>query len=98
MVVYFIYLLYNNCAFVLLRLAIEKVTGTDYRSYVIEKIFKKAGMRNTRFYAMDEIIENAEFWDRIIDEYTDSKYEIIISCKDVVYNDGTCADIISFEN
>ncbi len=43
-------------------------------------------------------IGSVKFWDSIVDEYTGGKYEIVKSCKYVVYYDGTCADIISFEN
>ncbi|MCL2775357.1 MAG: beta-lactamase family protein [Oscillospiraceae bacterium] len=50
---------YNNCAFILLGLAIEKITGTDYRTFVTEKIFTVCGMKHTRFYAKDEISPNA---------------------------------------
>lgn len=46
---------YNNCAFILLGLAIEKITGQDYRSYVTQHIFKPAGMANTYFGAKDEV-------------------------------------------
>lgn len=49
---------YNNCAFVLLGLAIEKITGQDYRSFVTDNIFKPLGMINTKFCAMDEVNEN----------------------------------------
>jgi CubicO group peptidase (beta-lactamase class C family) len=49
---------YNNCAFVLLGLAIEKLTGTDYRSFVSERIFEAAGMKNTYWGAMDEVRPN----------------------------------------
>jgi len=50
---------YNNCAFVLLGLAIEKVTGIDYRTYVTKNIFEEAcQMTNTKFCVMDEINEN----------------------------------------
>lgn len=49
---------YNNCAFVLLGLAIEKLAGTDYRSFVTEQIFKAAGMTNTYFGAKDEVSPN----------------------------------------
>lgn len=49
---------YNNCAYVLLGLALEKVTGIDYRSYVTKNIFEVCKMTNTRFCAMDEINEN----------------------------------------
>ncbi|MGV8981668.1 serine hydrolase domain-containing protein [Clostridium sp.] len=46
---------YNNCAFVLLGLAIEKVTGQDYRSFVTNNVFVPCGMLNTKFCAMDEV-------------------------------------------
>lgn len=49
---------YNNCAFVLLGLAIEALSGMDYRSFVTEQIFKKAGMENTYFGAKDEVCPN----------------------------------------
>jgi len=49
---------YNNCAFVLLGLAIEKLADTGYRSFVIENILKPCGLKNTTFCAMDEINEN----------------------------------------
>lgn len=49
---------YNNCAFVLLGLAVEKLIGMDYRSFVTERIFKKAGMNNTCFGSKDEICPN----------------------------------------
>ncbi|QAA32488.1 serine hydrolase domain-containing protein [Clostridium manihotivorum] len=45
---------YNNCAFVLLGLAIEKLTNKSYREYVSENIFKVCGMRNTRFSSRDD--------------------------------------------
>lgn len=45
---------YNNCAFVLLGLVIEKVTGVDYRTYVEEHIFARARMIDSGFCAMDE--------------------------------------------
>lgn len=49
---------YNNCAFVLLGLAIEKVTGLSYRDFVSDHIFKPLGMLSTKFCAMDEVNEN----------------------------------------
>lgn len=49
---------YNNCAFILLGLAIEKVTGMDCREYMSKHIFEPCGMKNTKFQAMDEINEN----------------------------------------
>lgn len=49
---------YNNCAFVLLGLVIEKLTEMDYRSFVSKSIFEKAGMSNSYFGAMDELRPN----------------------------------------
>lgn len=49
---------YNNCAFVLLGLAIEKVSGMNYRQFVMERIVEPCGLERTRFCAMDEVNEN----------------------------------------
>lgn len=49
---------YCNCSYVLLGLAIEKITGQSYRAYVTENVFQKAGMRNTAFLSMDSVNEN----------------------------------------
>lgn len=49
---------YNNCAYILLGLVIEKLTGKNYREYVKENIFDKAEMFDTCFCAMDEVNEN----------------------------------------
>lgn len=45
---------YNNCAFVLLGLAIEEATGQNYRDYVAQNIFRACGMKHTSFIAKDE--------------------------------------------
>jgi CubicO group peptidase (beta-lactamase class C family) len=45
---------YNNCAFVLLGLAIEKVSGCGYQQYVTKEIFEKCGMRHSAFSAKDD--------------------------------------------
>lgn len=50
---------YNNCAYILLGLIIEKRTGEKYRDYVEQSIFNKIGMNNTGFYAMDGIVKQA---------------------------------------
>jgi hypothetical protein len=38
------------------------------------------------------------FWDRVIDEYTHGKYILKEAHPDVIYDDGTPADIFYFEN
>lgn len=45
---------YNNCAFVLLGLAIEKITNETYRDYVVQNIFLPCDMNHTSFAAKDE--------------------------------------------
>lgn len=60
---------YCNCSYVLLGLAIEKITGIGYREYVEENIFRRAGMRNTAFLSMDSINANtAEGYTNLYDE------------------------------
>jgi CubicO group peptidase (beta-lactamase class C family) len=60
---------YNNCAFILLGLVIEKLADTDYRTFITEKILTPCGLNNTVFCAMDEINENtAEGYFRYSDQ------------------------------
>ena len=49
---------YNNCAFVLLGLAIEEVAGIGYREYIAEHIFRAHNMTRSHFCAMDEVYAN----------------------------------------
>jgi len=49
---------YNNCAYILLGLVIEKVTGQKYRQYIKKNVFDKCGMHDTGFLGMDEIHAN----------------------------------------
>lgn len=57
---------YNNVAFVLLGLVIEKATGTSYRDYVRKHVFERAEMTSADFCAMDGVHANlAEHYKRI---------------------------------
>jgi len=47
---------YCNCGFVLLGLAVEKLTGEVYRDYVRERIFKPAQMFSSDFFCMDRCV------------------------------------------
>ncbi|MBU3209490.1 GNAT family N-acetyltransferase [Clostridium algidicarnis] len=49
---------YNNVGFILLGLAIEKITGVKYMDYIVKNIFKVANMANTEFCYFDGIFEN----------------------------------------
>jgi len=46
---------YCNCSFVLLGLAIEKLTGHTFRDVVTDRVFKPAGMADSGFFATDEV-------------------------------------------
>jgi CubicO group peptidase (beta-lactamase class C family) len=57
---------YNNCAYVLLGLVIERASGMPYRDYVRQHIFARAGMRGADFCAMDGVHPDlAEHYKRI---------------------------------
>lgn len=45
---------YNNCAFILLGLAIEKITGRAYREFITEEIFKPFHMNHTFFASKED--------------------------------------------
>jgi len=77
---------YNNCAFLLLGMVIEKLTGEKYRDYVTENVFKRAEMENTGLFSMDGIVENvAEGYVEIEDEE-----EKIIGWKKNIYSYPPC--------
>lgn len=60
---------YNNVAFVLLGLCIERVTGATYRDHVREHVLARAGMDRTDFFRMDVVAADvAEGTDPIVDE------------------------------
>lgn len=60
---------YNNCAFILAGLMMEKATGMSYRDVIRERIFKPSGMNDSGFFRLDGCEPNvAEGSDPIPDE------------------------------
>jgi CubicO group peptidase (beta-lactamase class C family) len=60
---------YNNCAYVLLGLMIERATGRAYRDVVRERVFAPADMADSEFLRMDRVNERqAEGSDPIRDD------------------------------
>lgn len=60
---------YCNCSFVLLGLMIEKISGMNFRDYVRQNIFTRAGMPHSDFLRLDRVYENvAEGCDPLCDE------------------------------
>ena len=49
---------YSNGGYIVLGAIIEKVTGQSYYDYVLERIFKPAGMGNTDSYEVDVVTPN----------------------------------------
>jgi CubicO group peptidase (beta-lactamase class C family) len=47
---------YNNSAYFLLGLIIEKVGGQPYATYVKEQLFARAGMADSRYCSNDEVV------------------------------------------
>lgn len=65
---------YNNVAFLLLGLVIEKATGASYRAYVRQSVFARAGMTGADFCAMDGVHPHlAEHYKKI--EHDDGSVE-----------------------
>lgn len=56
---------YCNCSYILLGLAIEKLSGKGYRDYVRENVFLPAGMEDAAFLSMDGVNP------RLAEGYTD---------------------------
>ena len=60
---------YCNCSYILLGLAIEKISGMSYRDYVRKHIFAPVGMTHSDFLRMDRVNDHvAEGSDPIYDE------------------------------
>ena len=56
---------YCNVGYILAGLAIERVTGRPYRSYVVSEVFGRAAMKGAGFFDRRDAEENvAEGWDR----------------------------------
>ncbi|MDT4898946.1 MAG: hypothetical protein QOH25_4023 [Acidobacteriota bacterium] len=49
---------YSNSGYVLLGLVIEKLSGESYFDYVRNHIFKVAGMNETGYYELNEVVPN----------------------------------------
>jgi CubicO group peptidase (beta-lactamase class C family) len=51
-------MIYNNSAYFLMGLVIEKASGQDYEDFIEMRLFKPAGMTNSRYCHKDELIPN----------------------------------------
>ena len=46
---------YNDGGYILLGLVIECVTGMDFSAYIQERVFEPAGMKDSGYFAMDQL-------------------------------------------
>lgn len=59
---------YINAGYVLVGLALEKVTGLSYRDYIERDVFAAAGMKDSGFFDRRDAVPNvAEGWDQAED-------------------------------
>jgi CubicO group peptidase (beta-lactamase class C family) len=49
---------YSNAGYIVLGVIIEKVSGQSYFDYVREHVFMPAGMTNTGYFELDEVVPN----------------------------------------
>jgi CubicO group peptidase (beta-lactamase class C family) len=49
---------YSNSGFVFLGMIIEKVSRKLYRDFIAKNVLSPAGMRNSGFYAFNDLPEN----------------------------------------
>ena len=95
---------YCNCGYILAGLALEAVTGMEYRQYVREAVFDPAGMQDSGFFDMrDAVPDVAEGWDPVRDEDSGevvSWRQNIFSYPPIGSPDGgahaTAADLVRF--
>jgi CubicO group peptidase (beta-lactamase class C family) len=49
---------YSNAGYVVLGLIVERVTGQDYHTYVRERVFSPAGMKESDWFELDAAVPN----------------------------------------
>lgn len=88
---------YNNAGYVLLGLAIEKISGMNYYDYIKSNIFDYVNMPNSGFYSLDEVVQNvAEGYEQIDGKW----FRNIYTATPTAGSDGgattTAEDLITF--
>ncbi len=90
---------YNNSNFMVLAAIIEKVTGKTYADYMMENVFKPAGMKNTHVYSTTvypkipvDVVGHDRTW----------RYSVVQNFLDGPVGDkgiyGTVHDLVLFDN
>ncbi|MGN7477257.1 serine hydrolase domain-containing protein [Solibacillus silvestris] len=49
---------YNNAAYILLGLVVEKISNRRFEEYIAEFVFSKAGMQHSGYFALDALPDN----------------------------------------
>lgn len=75
----------------------HKYRRTGAGSYVAKKILDRyPGSWEMGLHPKN--ITSVKFWDHVIGLYTNGHYELVNSCPELVYADGTLGDVLSFRN
>lgn len=78
---------YCNCSYILLGLAIEKISGLSCRDYLRKHIFAPVGMTDSDFLRMDRVNENvAEGSDPLYSASSDNGDKTILGWKRNIYS------------
>ena len=95
---------YSNAAYMVLGAIIARVSGQDYDQYVIEHVFKPAGMTHSGFWAADEPIPNiAEGYTRMEPEgdhgpLRSNRFDLPIKGNSAGSAQSTVSDLLKFDN
>ena len=89
---------YSNSGYILLGLVIEELTGSDFRDFIGERIFRDCEMTRTGYFAMDALPENTALG--YLSQAKDEWHTNIYSVPSIGGPDGgaftTIADMRSF--
>ncbi len=88
---------YNNAGYILLGLALEKVTGNNYFDYVKNNIFNEIDMNDSCFISLDEVHENvAEGYEEINGKWMRNIYTATPTAASDGGATSTVEDLIKF--
>ena len=111
---YFIYVGKNLAGFVMVNDYSEipgRRTDFVMSEFFVMHKYRRSGAGTQAFFGVLDLhkgswqlkrhplnIPSVHFWDKAVSEYTNGKYEVILSCPGTEYDDGTLADVFFFES
>jgi len=96
---------YSNTGYLMLGALIERVTGQTYFAYMAEHVFTPSGMRETGFYALDEVVPNlavgyarANHYNPAANSWTPNTYLTTVKGSPAGGLYSTARDLLAFTN